>query len=155
MNTRDNFPSQRWSLALSSHGHYNLYYVMHQVINSQLHTLDKKKESTVKVFALSMIFRTEHIVCLVPSALWDIYTTGFVYNVISTKVRTSEYQNKPFLKSTKIFESIFLNKYSTLLETSHNQFGFKNKSSKDLCAFTSIYLHKSFQFYICVFSWCQ
>ena len=55
---------------------------------------------------------------------------------------------------SKIFESIILNRYSTLLETSHNQFGFKSKSSTDLCVFTlkqvvEYYRNRSSSIYVC------
>ena len=36
---------------------------------------------------------------------------------------------------SKLFEFIILNRYSRLLETTHNQFGFKSKSSTDLCIY--------------------
>ena len=55
---------------------------------------------------------------------------------------------------SKMFEFIILNRYSTLLETSHNQFGFKSKSSTDLCIYTmkqviEYYRNQSSCVYVC------
>ena len=70
---------------------------------------------------------------------------------------TDKHNYRPVALNTvfsKIIEIILLNRYSEMLYSAHNQFGFKKESSTDLCLFTfkqivQLYLEQSSCVYVC------
>jgi len=48
---------------------------------------------------------------------------------------------------SKIIEIVFLSRYSEFLESSHNQFGYKNKLSTETCIFTLKEIINYYRFY--------
>ena len=88
-------------------------------------------------FVLSMIFNAMVIHGYIPQSMMDTVLIPIIKDKKGSVTDKNNYRPVAITCiSSKILELVLLDRYSGLLHTTHNQFGFKAKLGTDLCVFT-------------------